>query len=794
MSLRKGALVILLFSVAFALVTIVPVGAQAKRDDGEFLRRVAQANHIPLERLEIADRFSQDYPDTGRRLDTAKVIDTTTGEAYLLALDDQGNSIDLATTEAAEAKAKVSKFGKIDPSLLDKLNKSGSAALPVSIWLNVPDTPLRRQDSAPLAPDAAPAAAMQAAQTVQEHLMADLDQVSQFMAPQRQGVVDDLTRLGAQPLVPMYAPAVFATLNRAQINAIAQRADVSFIYGPDENTHNNDDSGTTEEAFPVWMSGNLGFGMTSRPVIHEDDGVASFNPYLNNASHPVILWCAAINSFGCNLGANVTSAGNPSGHATEVAGVIASTHPLHRGIAPAAQLILSANSQDLNNDAKNVAAFEWARLNGGNPINMSWGQICPNGQQNFMSRYIDWATRNLGALSVISSGNQHPACPAVMLVSAPGLAWTALTVGAIDDHNNGFWAGDNMAAFSRWGNPAFAPGMEKPEVVAVGVNRRTTDALFGDNLTPAGVNGTSFSAPAVTGQATLMYARQPGQVGWPETTKAAVLASAFHDIEAGRSRDGVGAVMDNISDDTYRLGRFRNASFNFAANPDLNYLDAISLVAGQRARVAIAWDSRSSGGAGPDTLGADVDLRVRAPNNVTIVGSSASVQNAWELVDFIAPTTGLYDILIHKFSNEAGYSSTFLGTAWSTLSQPSICTGAVNVPLAGGTFNGISTANGPTFYDTYAGWPTDQSGRERVFRLTLNTTRDITFSDTNPNLDLHIVRLSSCSGTSTITTVLANGANSAVLDNAPAGTYFLIVDGLNGAVGTTNVTVSVTGP
>jgi hypothetical protein len=797
MSWKKVSLAILLISAVFSMTTIAPAGAQGaakgKRGDEEFLQRVSQTYHIPLKQLQIADRVSQDYPLTGLHLDSAKVIDTVSGQAYLVALDDQGRTNDLAAVEANESQSQIDKIGKIDPHLLDKLNKT-SGAVPVSIWLNVPDAPIARHTAAPLGVNATQQDLSQTAQTAQEQQASQLDQVSQFMAPRRQGVVDALTQMGAQALVPMYAPAVFSSLNRAQIGEIARRPDVSYVYGSDQNGLQNDDGGTTERAFPVWSTGNLGFGPASKPVIHESDGVSPNNPYLNNASHPVVMWCSVANSFGCNLGANITDANNPGGHATMVAGVIASTHPLDRGIAPAAQLILSANSQDLNNDAKNVAAFEWARGNGGNPINMSWGQICPDGQQNFMSRYVDWATRNLGAASVISAGNQHPACPSVMRVSAPGLAWTAITVGAIDDHDNGFWSGDNMAGFSRWENSAFAPGMEKPEVVAVGVNRRTTDALGVDHLTPAGVNGTSFSAPAVTGQVTLMYARQPGQNGWPETDKAAVLASAFHDIEAGRSRDGVGAVMDNISDDTYRFGRYRNASFNLAAATDLNYLDAMSLVAGQRVRVAIAWDSRSAGGAGPDTLGADLDLRVRAPNNVTIVASSISIQNTWELVDFVAPTTGLYDILIHKFSSEAGFSSTYVGTAWSIFSQPSPCTGAVVVPATGGSYTGVSTANGPTFYDSYAGWPTDQSGRERVFQLTLPATKDITFSDTNANLDLHIVRLSSCNGTATTTTVLANGANSAFLNNAPAGTYFLIVDGLNGAVGATNVTVSVTGP
>jgi hypothetical protein len=81
-----------------------------------------------------------------------------------------------------------------------------------------------------------------------------------------------------------------------------------------------------------------------------------------------------------------------------------------------------------------------------------------------------------------------------------------------------------------------------------------------------------------------------------------------------------------------------------------------------------------------------------------------------------------------------------------------------------------------------------------LFRLNLSTTKDISVSDSNGNLDLHIVRFSACSAYGTTTTVLSNGANSAAVNDAPAGTYWIIVDGRNGAVGTTNVAVGISGP
>jgi hypothetical protein len=374
-------------------------------------------------------------------------------------------------------------------------------------------------------------------------------------------------------------------------------------------------------------------------------------------------------------------------------------------------------------------------------------------------------------------------------VSTPGAAWSAITVGAFEDDNTGFWSGDSMSGFSRYENPDFAPGMEKPEVVAVGQDRRTTSDT---GIAPGGVDGTSFAAPAVAGQVAQQLARRPGQNIWPETNKAAVLASAYHDIAAGRSQDGIGAVVMNHSDDTYRLGRYFNDSASTDAAFPKNY--TISLSAGQVARVATAWDAWSTGGGGTDVLGADIDLCVIRNDTGATIACSTSIQNAWELVQFTAPVTGSYTVRANLFSSEAGWPGTFLGTAWSVQSIPDVCTGATAVPSAGASYSSQTNATGGTYLDTYSGWAYSQSGRERVYKLRLTTTKDITVTDSNANLDLHIVRFSSCSANATTTTVLANGANSAAINNAPAGTYWIILDGRNGAVGTANVTIRVTGP
>ena len=183
-------------------------------------------------------------------------------------------------------------------------------------------------------------------------------------------------------------------------------------------------------------------------------------------------------------------------------------------------------------------------------------------------------------------------------------------------------------------------------------------------------------------------------------------------------------------------------------------------------------------------LGADIDLSVLSPTNALLCGSF-SVQNAWESCEFTTPVTGTYTFREHLFSNIAGWVGTFMGMAWSVRSLPNLCSPpAANIPAVNRAYN-INTANGPTYYDAYAGWPFNQTGREQVFWFTTAAPRNIGVTDTNGSIDLHLVQLTtSCSAQPVGLSIRAHGLNSLSFNNAPAGLYVLIADGFNGAVGT----------
>jgi hypothetical protein len=64
-------------------------------------------------------------------------------------------------------------------------------------------------------------------------------------------------------------------------------------------------------------------------------------------------------------------------------------------------------------------------------------------------------------------------------------------------------------------------------------------------------------------------------------------------------------------------------------------------------------------------------------------------------------------------------------------------------------------------------------------------------------MDLHLVQLTGagCDGNPATFNKLASTTNGPVkVFNRPAGTYYVIADGFNGAVGSTNLTINISGP
>lgn len=147
-----------------------------------------------------------------------------------------------------------------------------------------------------------------------------------------------------------------------------------------------------------------------------------------------------------------------NGHGTHVASTAAGTgaasDATYRGVAPGAELlngkVLNSAGSGLTSD--NVAGMEWAVAEGADIVNLSLGATDSLGTDP-LEEAVDALSDQ--ALFVIAAGNSGPGASTV---GTPGIAESALTVGAVDKQNA-------LASFSSRG-PRFEDGGVKPDVTA----------------------------------------------------------------------------------------------------------------------------------------------------------------------------------------------------------------------------------------------------------------------------------------------------------------------------------------
>ena len=153
--------------------------------------------------------------------------------------------------------------------------------------------------------------------------------------------------------------------------------------------------------------------------------------------------------------------------------------------------------------------------------------------------------------------------------------------------------------------------------------------------------------------------------------------------------------------------------------------------------------------------------------------------------------TSIYDSLALIVMNVTPAAGTCSDSSYSVIldsgTSPGLdCNGAVSTSC-GGSYQGDTTGapSNVTYYNCVR-WR--ESGPEDVYVLTTETTGDIiaTFNDVSVDLDVFI--LSSCDAMS----CLAHGNNAAKYRNAPPGTYYIVVDGYEGASGSYTLGVRCT--
>ncbi|MFE4366763.1 S8 family serine peptidase [Streptomyces sp. NPDC056835] len=211
-----------------------------------------------------------------------------------------------------------------------------------------------------------------------------------------------------------------------------------------------------------------------------------------------------------------------NGHGTHVASTAAGTGAAsggsYRGVAPGADLVigkvLNTAGSGLNSDI--IAGMQWAVEQGADVVNMSLGAPDKLGTDP-LEEAVDALSDQ--ALFVIAAGNSGPGDTTI---GTPGVADSALTVGAVDKK-------DALASFSSRG-PRLEDGGAKPDVTAPGVNITAASAAgtMPNSPHPAPgyvtISGTSMATPHVAGAAALLAQRHPDWSG--RQIKSALVGSA----------------------------------------------------------------------------------------------------------------------------------------------------------------------------------------------------------------------------------------------------------------------------
>jgi putative cell wall-binding protein len=359
-------------------------------------------------------------------------------------------------------------------------------------------------------------------------------------------------------------------------------------------------------------------------------------------------------------------------HPTWVAGAIAGRSASFPGVAPGALIVSSSTgggSASLTRDRQIIAAADWAASPSGGDadvINASIGQDTATGSEE-ARRYFDAIAAQDGRLPVAAAGNYvtfgH------WNVLSPGTAYNVLTVGGIDDRNTAsrgddriwYYPGSNGSGYRDPAGTAWNPhgDFNKPNVSAPAVSVRTANGL--------GASGTSVASPIVAGIAAQLISRAPSLALRPEGTRAIIMAGAINrsPMPGGGSNadhEGTGTASAmwanrilNVGDGSwggYRLGSMTAGQ---------TVTEEISVVAGQKVKVAVSWNSHSSSSTSPDRLMADLDLRVVQPSGAAV--GSFTIDNNYEWVEFTASRTGTVRIEVRQARFEA--SSERFGLAWT---------------------------------------------------------------------------------------------------------------------------------
>ncbi|MBR0447775.1 MAG: S8 family serine peptidase [Clostridia bacterium] len=485
------------------------------------------------------------------------------------------------------------------------------------------------------------------------------------------------TREGKRLFFSQYAPLISAELTPKEIKKLAADSRVeSIYYSPDaEMVDESDVSLPTIGA--DYTRDTLGYTGSGIKIGMIESGLPR-NPYASN------IVCES------------TDSANYTDHASAVAAIMMTqVTPYNRasyeGIVPDATLYATYTT---GRDWR--IGVEWLLSQGVHVINMSSGFYDNLGQYDNRAKWVDHIAMNHSVHFVKASGRYSLYDNPQNQISSPGMAYNAITVGAINDQNTTSYTDDEFLDGSSWNESIGTQepsGTNKPDLVAPGVNIITDIRITEDNDND-GVNeignyyvasGTSFAAPHVTAVVAQLCQRKPELKLLQDTVKAILTASVSHsDIryntmdDITNNYDTCGAGVVNAKSACSTVIHSRYASGSFAANSGngtqvvytFNVTDTTKLI-----RVSLSWlkysvfseeeenhysyDLTSGTLANLNLYIFDSEGRV-VYNNEEVLSNNVGINT--EIVEFKAARTGTHRIYVRqtKQSNKPVH----YGVAW----------------------------------------------------------------------------------------------------------------------------------
>lgn len=321
-------------------------------------------------------------------------------------------------------------------------------------------------------------------------------------------------------------------------------------------------------------------------------------------------------------------AGSQTNHSQNVFGIMRavspSTYIYCRGGA-----VLPANS-DIDGVNGNPAIHVINRSNGGNYT------------INYSTLDRDWDNLAYDSrIAIFNAAGNEGGATNVIISPAKGI--NVVAVGNYNDATN------TINASSSYLDPEIEA--DKPELSAPG----TDIAAGGFTMT-----GTSMAAPHAAAMAADLASKYTFYRRRPHVINAVMIGGATDSISGGKDKVGAGGI-DFLSAAYngwhyyYQGGNSAFTSFDSGDGASDSYISKkVSISAGSKVRVAIAWQNRGDytydhrGDAHP--IGQDLDLSVYGPTGA-YVGGSASWDNPYEVVNFTPSTTGTYTIKVKRYAN-----------------------------------------------------------------------------------------------------------------------------------------------